>query len=413
MHKLQVAVILLNLLSAICCADTGLVTHMIGKDIKSHDVVNILSPVLEMSCSETWSHNDWHHVNRENCVYRTAKKWLKIETQRYENGITDDTIVGLYIKRDQLPNEAAQAINLKLPLRYDQLDSCTTLLSYCALPEDIMYRANNVVFYAVLLRTTCVSIFANQNNFNSIYEIGITGGFLGDFRKIPATAKYRDQIKNLGVLPPSYTFKKLELKKDALYETPLCSVTNILGMPVINGQVKFSRDNSCTLGQNRKVVFCDYDSGGAITSSVQFVEYAASNKWLKVVSMKNGAEPERVIQVSIDVQGYKNESLSTLSLPAPLSSYSSPNASDGETWMECPNWYEYDICAKKNGCPTWMSYLMRNDGEFELETLFFSQGNISPRYSHYSAYLFRSAYKLYRFFILPGAHEKGGLKNWE
>jgi len=409
MNKCRLAVILLNLVSAICCADTGLVTHLIGKCAKSSDLVNRLSPVLEMSRSEIWTDNENGEMSYTNCVYRTSKKWLKLETSSW--GLQDQ-IIGLYIKCEQLPKEAAQEINLTLPFRYDQIASCKTLLSYCGLPEFIEYRSNSAVFYGVVVFPACVRMFANPNS-DKIYEIGITGGFLGDFRKIPATAKYRDQIKNLGVLPPSYTFKKLELKKDALYEAPLCSVTNIIGTPVINGQVKLIRGHLGTLTQKRKVDLCDYDRDGAITSSVQFVEYAASNKWLKVVSMKNGAEPERVIQVSIDVQGYKNESLSTLSLPAPLSSYSSPSASDGETWMECPNWYEYDICAKKNGCPTWMSYLMRNDEEFELETLFFSQGNISPRYSRYSAYLFRSEFKLMPFFILPGAHENGGLKNWE
>ena len=409
MNKCRLAVILLNLLSAVCYADTGLVTYLIGKNAKSSDLVNMLSPVLEMSRFEMWTDPENGEKCYTNCVYRTSKKWLKLVTSSW--GLQDQ-IIGLYIKCEHLPEEASQDMKLILPFRYDQIASCKTLLSYCGLPEFIEYRSNSAVFYGVVVFPACVKMFANQNSDN-IYEIGITGGFLGDFRKIPATAKYRDQIKNLGVLPPSYTFKKLELKKDALYETPLCSVTNIIGTPVINGQVKFFRDNSCTLSQNRKVGFCDYDRDGAITSRIQFVEYVASNNWLKVVSMKNGEETERVIQVSIDVQGYKHEGLSTLALPAPLSSYSSPNAADGEIWMVCPDWYGYDVCAKKNGCPTWMSYLMRNDGEFELETLYFSQGNISPRYSRYSAYLYRSEFKLMPFFTLPGAHENGGLKNWE
>jgi len=409
MNNYGILLIGLVFMNFVCFAETGLVTNLIGKKVKSGDVEKMLSPMLEMSRSEICYDKDGSKLSSTNNVYRTSKEWLKIVSKRYEV----DEVVGIYMKPELLPDEASLDPNLTLPFRYNQISSSTTLLSYCALPEVLFYRSDKPVYYSVLVRSSCIRIFVDQKKGNNIFEVGITGARVGDFRDIPENSKYRDQIKYLGTPLPTPSFANLELESESLCRSPLFSVTNIIGSLLIDRKIKLVQGDLQNFRLRRKIVFCDYDSVGAITSSTQFAEYAISSDWLKVVSMKSGDEPERVIQVSVDVIGYKKEGLSFLALPAPLSTYCSPNASAGEIWMECPNRYEYEVCAKKSGCPTWMSYGIRDDGVFELKALFFSQGKILSRYSRYSSYLLRSEYKMMPFFILPGAHENGGMKNWE
>jgi len=402
-------VMILLLISDFCFAQTGLLTQVVWRNITSDEICRKLSPLKEMSRSEIWASDNNGIKDVTNCVYKTSKAWLKLQTSNWDR---QDEIVGLFIKRGQLPDENAQEKDLLLPFRYDQISSSTTLLSYCGLPEFMEYRWEKAIFYGVVVRTTTVNIFLDHNTEN-IYEIGIVGGRLGDFRGVPSTAKYRDQIKKFGPMFPAFTFKKLEHNEANLHEKPAKTIADIIGTTVMNGKIKIFRSYPEELSQKRKVVFCDYDCAGAITSRIQFVEYMMSNNWLNVVSIKKGKEPEKVIQVSVDVNGYIKEGLSSLALPVPLSSYYSPAASDGETWMVCPGRYQYDVCVKKNGYPTWMIYRMREDREFELKTLIFSEDNISPRYSRDSSYLLRSEYKMMPFFILPGAYENGGMKNWE
>lgn len=408
MNNCRILFVGLIFVTLVCSAQTGLVTQIIGENVNSSNIVNMLSPVLEMSRSEVSSDDGRAYADFENCVYKTSKKGLRLATR---NRKEVHKIEEIYVNCRQLPKAVFSDGNLSMPFRHDQIASCMTLLSYCGLPEVVFYRSNSAVFYEVSQINGSVCIFADQTNPTNIYEIGIRGAGLGDIRKIPETSKYRDQNNNFKIMFPPFIFKKGYLESDGLSVTPSYSVTNIIGSPVINKKVKLPNGIGFDLEQKRKVVFTDYDISGAITSRVQFVEYATLRNWLRIVSMRNGTEQERVIQVSIDINEYKNKGRSILRLPSPLASYSSPDTSDGDIWMVCPDLYEYDVCLEKNGWPTWMSYKIRDDGEFELKTLFFSQGNISPRYSYYSAYLYRSSN--WRFFILPGAHENGGMKNWE
>jgi hypothetical protein len=396
-----VALLLIWTFSSNCIAEKLSLTQLIGKNIRSDgDVVTLFKPVVEMSRSETWVEEPSVEHKRVVKVYRTSYDWLKLITNP-ENGREDIVLVSVLC--DKLPAQEVSLGDIELPFRYDQISSCNTLISYYSLPLNILRNSNKIVAYGLSGHYGSITIYADQLTVTNVQEIIFSSQLCG-IRDIPSHAKYRSQIQYLKTTLPSFKFRR-ESEYDAPdFKTNGYSLINILGSPVVNETIRLNNGEVLNMTQRRKVVFNDYDLKGSATSRVQFVEYAMSNQWLKVLSIAEGSNKEIIFQCTVAVEKYLKDGMELFRLPRSVQWYRSPNSMDGEKWLVCPTQWTYDICVKDDSILLWLSFARKEIAEvFGLETLSFSKGDVSARYGVYSPYIYRSSWRLLPLFKIPSA----------